>query len=37
MKQSSFHYNYEDTFIHRLSGFTKLICFLLLTFAIMFV
>ena len=25
-----------DTFIHRLSGLTKLICFLFLTFAIMF-
>lgn len=36
MKAKLFSYNYEDTFIHRLSGFTKLICFLLLTFAIMF-
>jgi energy-coupling factor transport system permease protein len=26
----------ENTFIHRLSGLTKLICFLLLTFAVMF-
>jgi energy-coupling factor transport system permease protein len=31
-----FSYNYENTLIHRLSGLTKLICFLLLTFAIMF-
>lgn len=36
MKQKLFSYNYEDTAIHRLSGLTKLICFLLLTFAIMF-
>jgi len=36
MKAKLFSYNYEDTFIHRLSGFTKLICFLLLTFAVMF-
>jgi energy-coupling factor transport system permease protein len=31
-----FSYNYEDTLVHRLSGLTKLICFLLLTFAVMF-
>jgi energy-coupling factor transport system permease protein len=36
MKSKLFSYNYEDTIIHRLSGLTKLICFLLLTFAIMF-
>jgi energy-coupling factor transport system permease protein len=36
MKSKLFSYNYEDTVIHRLSGLTKLICFLLLTFAIMF-
>ena len=36
MKMKLFSYNYENTFIHRLSGLTKLICFLLLTFAIMF-
>jgi energy-coupling factor transport system permease protein len=31
-----FSYNTVDTPIHRLSGLTKLICFLLLTFAVMF-
>ena len=31
-----FSYNAVDTPIHRLSGFTKLLCFLLLTFAVMF-
>lgn len=31
-----FSYNAVDTPIHRLSGLTKLICFLLLTFAVMF-
>jgi energy-coupling factor transport system permease protein len=36
MKDKLFSYNYQDTLIHRLSGLTKLICFLLLTFAIMF-
>ncbi len=36
MKARLFSYNYENTFIHRLSGLTKLICFLLLTFAVMF-
>ncbi len=36
MKMKLFSYNYENTLIHRLSGLTKLICFLLLTFAVMF-
>ena len=36
MKDKLFSYNYQDTLVHRLSGLTKLICFLLLTFAIMF-
>ena len=36
MKDKLFSYNYQDTFVHRLSELTKLICFLLLTFAIMF-
>jgi energy-coupling factor transport system permease protein len=36
MKAKLFSYNYEDTVIHHLSGLTKLICFMLLTFAIMF-
>ena len=36
MKMKLFSYNFENTFIHRLSGLTKLICFLLLTFAVMF-
>ena len=36
MKAKLFSYNYEDTVVHRLSGLTKLICFLLLTFAVMF-
>ncbi len=36
MKLKLFSYNYENTVIHRLSGLTKLICFLLLTFAVMF-
>jgi energy-coupling factor transport system permease protein len=31
-----FSYNLADTFIHRLSGLTKLICFLFLTFAVMY-
>jgi len=35
-KMKLFSYNTLDTPIHRLSGFTKLICFLLLTFAVMF-
>ena len=36
MKMKLFSYNFADTYIHRLSGLTKLICFLLLTFAVMF-
>lgn len=36
MKTRLFSYNYENTLIHRLSGLTKLICFLFLTFAVMF-
>jgi len=36
MKMKLFSYNYENTLVHRLSGLTKLICFLLLTFAVMF-
>jgi energy-coupling factor transport system permease protein len=36
MKMKLFSYNYENTFIHRLSGITKVICFLLLTFAVMY-
>lgn len=36
MKMRLFSYNFIDTPIHRLSGLTKLICFLLLTFAVMF-
>ena len=36
MKMKLFSYNFVDTYIHRLSGLTKLICFLLLTFAVMF-
>lgn len=35
-KMKLFSYNLVDTPIHRLSGLTKLICFLLLTFAVMF-
>ena len=35
-KMRLFSYNIADTPIHRLSGLTKLICFLLLTFAVMF-
>jgi energy-coupling factor transport system permease protein len=35
-KMKLFSYNSVDTPIHRLSGLTKLICFLLLTFAVMF-
>ena len=31
-----FSYNMANTFIHRLSGLTKLVCFLLLTFAVMY-
>lgn len=36
MKAKLFSYNYEDTFIHNLSGLFKFICFLLLTFATMY-
>lgn len=36
MKMKLFSYNFENTFIHRLSGLTKLLSFLLLTFAVMF-
>jgi energy-coupling factor transport system permease protein len=36
LKTKLFSYNQVDTPIHRLSGLTKLICFLLLTFATMF-
>ncbi|MEM5775967.1 MAG: energy-coupling factor transporter transmembrane component T [Anaerolineaceae bacterium] len=35
-KMKLFSYTIADTFIHRLSGLTKLICFLLLTFAVMY-
>lgn len=36
MKIKLFSYNQLDTFVHRLSGVSKLICFLLLTSAVMF-
>lgn len=36
MKVKLFSYNQLDTFVHRLSGVTKLLCFLLLTSAVMF-
>jgi len=36
MKMKLFSYNLADTFVHRLSGLTKLICFLFLTFAVMY-
>ncbi|MCR5228534.1 MAG: energy-coupling factor transporter transmembrane protein EcfT [Solobacterium sp.] len=36
MKLKLFSYNQLDTPIHRLSGFTKLVCFLFLTSAVMF-
>ena len=36
MKMKLFSYNLADTFIHQLSGLTKLICFLFLTFAVMY-
>ncbi|NMB69478.1 MAG: energy-coupling factor transporter transmembrane protein EcfT [Chloroflexi bacterium] len=36
LKMKFFSYNLADTFIHRLSGLTKLLCFLLLTFAVMY-
>lgn len=35
-KMKLFSYNSVDTPVHRLSGLTKLVCFLLLTFAVMF-
>ncbi|MEE8856293.1 MAG: energy-coupling factor transporter transmembrane component T [Erysipelotrichaceae bacterium] len=35
MQMSAFNYSYMDTFVHRLSGVTKLICFVLLTTAVM--
>ena len=35
MKTKLFSYSQLDTFIHRLSGLTKLICFLLLTTTVM--
>ncbi|HOJ00257.1 MAG TPA: energy-coupling factor transporter transmembrane component T [Anaerolineaceae bacterium] len=35
-KMKLFSYNTVDTFVHRLSGLTKLMCFLLLTFAVMY-
>jgi len=36
MKMKLFSYNFVDTPIHRLSGLTKLLCFLMLTFAVMY-
>jgi len=36
LKMKFFSYNLANTFIHRLSGLTKLICFLFLTFAVMY-
>jgi energy-coupling factor transport system permease protein len=36
IKMKLFSYNSVDTSIHRLSGLTKLLCFLLLTFAVMY-
>jgi len=36
MKAKLFSYNFINTPIHRLSGLIKLLCFLLLTFAVMF-
>ncbi len=35
-KTKLFSYDLLDTIIHRLSGLTKLICFLFLTFAVMY-
>ncbi|MGL5977958.1 MAG: energy-coupling factor transporter transmembrane component T family protein [Erysipelotrichaceae bacterium] len=35
MKDKLFSYNYEDTFIHNLSGMTKLLALLILSFAVM--
>ncbi|MDT8297473.1 MAG: energy-coupling factor transporter transmembrane protein EcfT, partial [Spirochaetaceae bacterium] len=31
-----FNYSYEDTIIHRLSGLTKLLCFMMLTGIVMY-
>lgn len=36
MKARLFSYNFADTFIHRLSGISKMVCFLFLTFASMY-
>jgi len=36
MKLKVFSYNVIDTLVHRLSGLTKFVCFLLLTFGVMF-
>ncbi len=36
LKMKFFSYNLADTYIHRLSGLTKLICFLFLSFAVMY-
>lgn len=36
LKMKIFSYNIADTPIHRLSGLTKLVCFLFLTFAVMY-
>jgi energy-coupling factor transport system permease protein len=36
LKMKIFSYNMVDTPVHRLSGLTKLICFLFLTFAVMY-
>lgn len=36
MKMKLFSYNVVDTYVHRLSGLTKFICFLFLTCAVMF-
>ena len=35
MKTKLFSYSQLDTFVHRLSGLTKLVCFVLLTTAVM--
>ena len=35
MKIKLFSYNQQDTFVHKLSGLTKLVCFLLLTTTVM--
>jgi len=36
VKTKLFSYNYENTVIHNLSGVIKFICFLVLTFAVMY-